>query len=279
MEPKPQRKLATLNRLVSIAIILTTGILAYQLIRHSRQRSIPQLHLGSQLQIEGIDPGKYNRVLVLALSSKCEHCSESAPSYKRMLAALSSGPVTVKTVALLPQSVEQGTTYLDQLEMNVDDVRQADLIKMGIKAVPALLTINQQGVVDHVFSGAVQIEQQLALLEELETPFRNALPTSDNSLTVINSSVLENLLGNHPDVTLLDVSDREQYKQHHIPGAVNIPVDEIEARALEEISNDATVIVTGKDHDSVFAAANWLMMSRKINRLGVVVNDVVAKKP
>jgi hypothetical protein len=56
-------------------------------------------------------------------------------------------------------------------------------------------------------------------------------------------------------------------------------VDEIEARGPEEIGNDATVIVTGNDHDSVFAAANWLMMSRKIHRLGVVVNDAVAKKP
>lgn len=45
------------------------------------------------------------------------------------------------------------------------------------------------------------------------------------------------------NVILLDIQEREKFKKEHIPGAINIPSDELEARAEDELSKSALIVI------------------------------------
>ena len=47
----------------------------------------------------------------------------------------------------------------------------------------------------------------------------------------------------NPDVTILDVLSRESYAGAHLPGAVNIPFDELAERAVELPSRSQPIVV------------------------------------
>lgn len=53
---------------------------------------------------------------------------------------------------------------------------------------------------------------------------------------------LQQLIKQSPElVTIIDVRSREEYAEKHIPGAINIPLDELESRA-NELSKQAMLI-------------------------------------
>jgi rhodanese-related sulfurtransferase len=54
-------------------------------------------------------------------------------------------------------------------------------------------------------------------------------------------SELRTGLGNGT-VVLLDVRDREEFAEEHIPGAINVPLDELKAH-LPDLPKDKTVVV------------------------------------
>lgn len=42
---------------------------------------------------------------------------------------------------------------------------------------------------------------------------------------------------------LVEVLGQDQYEDRHLPGAINIPLDELEDRAPEELDKDETIVV------------------------------------
>jgi hypothetical protein len=57
-----------------------------------------------------VDRAKNRRTLVLAISTQCHFCTESAPFFQRIQ---KDGPKDLKMVAVLPQAVDEGRKYLE----------------------------------------------------------------------------------------------------------------------------------------------------------------------
>src|SRR5437588_10787977 len=81
--------------------------------RANRPAADSQIQPGTKISLEGIDWAKNGKTLVLALSDKCHFCSESAPFYQR----LSKDHGNTRLVAVLPQPIEDGKTYLNHLNV------------------------------------------------------------------------------------------------------------------------------------------------------------------
>lgn len=45
------------------------------------------------------------------------------------------------------------------------------------------------------------------------------------------------------NVMVLDIQEREKFRKEHIPGAINIPSDELEARAEDELSKSDLIVI------------------------------------
>lgn len=66
-------------------------------------------------------------------------------------------------------------------------------------------------------------------------------------------------------VTVLDIQERKKFKEEHLPSAINIPTDEVEARAEDELSKSDMIIIVDCACDGT-NTASLLINSYLINR-------------
>ncbi|MBA2662412.1 MAG: rhodanese-like domain-containing protein [Bradymonadaceae bacterium] len=52
------------------------------------------------------------------------------------------------------------------------------------------------------------------------------------------------------DFVLIDLHEPEHYQKEHIPGAINIPLSELERRAPVELSKNERLVVYGENHEA-----------------------------
>ena len=109
-----------------------------------------------------VDWKKSKLTLVLALSTQCHFCTESAPFYKGL-----KKRDGVHLVAVLPQDLSESKKYLAQLAIGVDEVRQVSLPSIGVEATPTLLLVDQQGVIKNTWRGKLSRLQESVVLDHL----------------------------------------------------------------------------------------------------------------
>jgi hypothetical protein len=120
--------------------------------------------VGKAISLPDTDWKKSDQTLVLALSTTCHFCSESAPFYKEVIQKRKGN---TRLIAVLPQSVEAGRKYLADLGITVDDVRQAPPSSLGVRGTPTLLLVNKDGVVTSSWVGKLQPEKELEVMARL----------------------------------------------------------------------------------------------------------------
>jgi rhodanese-related sulfurtransferase len=76
----------------------------------------------------------------------------------------------------------------------------------------------------------------------LLTP-KSELQAEASSEPKINALVLKHLLDSGQGPVVVDLRNREEYANGHIPSAKNIPYDELEARALDELSPSDQIVL------------------------------------
>lgn len=76
---------------------------------------------------------------------------------------------------------------------------------------------------------------------------------------------LRQLIKRSPDlVTIIDVRSPEEYDEKHIPGAINIPLGELESRSNNLLKQSMIITICGKGGGRSAQAAGLL------NQLGVI---------
>ena len=121
---------------------------------------------GSKLPLAGVNWTENGRTLLLALSSKCHFCTESADFYKR-LAEARAGRKDLRLVAVLPQDVGEGRAYLDKLGVSVDEVRQASLDSVGAAGTPTLIMADGEGAATELWVGRLPPDKEAEVLDRI----------------------------------------------------------------------------------------------------------------
>ena len=111
----------TIELIANLAIILVVILLGIVLVKtHVITTNSPNIQsLASASQSSGhpkiglpdVDWSKRDKTLVLAISSACQFCTESAPFYRQ----LSGAHEGTQLIAVLPQPVEEGRRYVRNL--------------------------------------------------------------------------------------------------------------------------------------------------------------------
>jgi len=63
-------------------------------------------------------------------------------------------------------------------------------------------------------------------------------------------------------VTLVDVLSEEQYADEHIPGSINIPLDQLEDRAEDELDRDEDIVVYCASTSCQASPKAWKLLDR-----------------
>lgn len=121
---------------------------------------------GTKIYLPGIDWSKNSKTLLLVLSVGCKFCSASAPFYQNLTKQTASSK-GAKLVAILPQSPDQGGEYLRSLNIRVDDVKQATLTSLGVRATPTLILVNNAGIVTNFWVGQLSSDKEIEVVAQL----------------------------------------------------------------------------------------------------------------
>jgi hypothetical protein len=154
----------------NIAIILVALLLGAVLIRRFLLAPAPpqmhQISAGTKVPIAGVDWGRNGKTLMLVLQKGCHFCSESAPFYQRLVRE-TSGQSGLAVMAVLPQTTDEAKQYLSELNVPVQDVRQAALGSLGVSGTPTLLLVDSQGAVLQAWVGKLPVEQEAEVLQKV----------------------------------------------------------------------------------------------------------------
>jgi len=110
-----------------------------------------------------IDWRQSKQTVLLAVSSTCHFCTESAPFYKQLAKARGK----TRLIAVLPQPVEEGRRYLEGLGIAVDEIRQAPLSSINVEGTPTLMLVSSDGLVVQTWIGKLVEEEQAEVLNKL----------------------------------------------------------------------------------------------------------------
>ena len=128
----------------------------------SRRQSI---QAGTKISLPGIDWSTSTRTVVLALSTTCHFCSESAPFYQKLQQQEQNG---VSLVAVFPQPAEDSRNYLNKLGVSVSDVVQSSLGSVGVSGTPTLLLVDNEGSVTGSWVGKLSESEAAKVIAQIQ---------------------------------------------------------------------------------------------------------------
>ncbi len=133
-------------------------------------------------------------------------------------------------------------------------VRQLSLPSLGIHYAPTLVLVDRSGVVSEVWVGRLSPRQETEVMQSLQ--LKDTRPVSE---WTIDDAELRRRIDNHEPIIVLDLREREAYTQGHLPGAKNIPFDELYVRAINELSQDNFLVLF--DDNAQQADSSYTLLS------------------
>lgn len=114
---------------------------------------------GAKISLPGVDWALNSRSVLIALSTNCHFCSESAPFYQRMLreAGARKG---FSSIAAFPQDPKEGADYLAKYGIQVNQVVQCSPETIGIRGTPTLVIVDNHGIVKKAWIGRLSAQQE-----------------------------------------------------------------------------------------------------------------------
>ena len=159
------------NVAIIIVAILLGVVLVQQFVLNKKFAAAPasarkEIAPGEKITLAGMEWPKNSHTLLLVLQKGCRFCTESAPFYQRLVQE-TSGRNDVRLVALLPQTVDVGKQYLNDIGVNIADVRQVSPREINAGGTPTLILVNDGGVAVDVWSGKLPSEVESQVLSKL----------------------------------------------------------------------------------------------------------------
>lgn len=107
------------------------------------------------------------QTLLLVLSKGCRFCTESASFYERLERETEEQGGT-RLVAVFPHSLDAVREYLNELGIQINEVRQASLGSLGVRDTPTLILVNNDGVVTDPWVGLLSPHKEAEVLNRLQ---------------------------------------------------------------------------------------------------------------
>jgi hypothetical protein len=146
---------------IIVVVLLALGL---WLTGHWSRQSDPRhpLPVGAKFELKGVDWRANKRSVVLAISTTCHYCTESAGFYRELVTKCQSAHV--RMIAVLPQPLEQAKAYLEAQGVSVDEIRHSSLPEIQISGTPTLLLVDDAGTVRAIWVGKLPPESEQQVL-------------------------------------------------------------------------------------------------------------------
>ena len=160
-------ELVTNIAIIAVALLLGGVVVKRFLLSPQPPAPVKPIAAGTRIALPDMEWAKSRQTLLVVLAQGCRFCSESVPFYQR-LAKEVIGRSDVQLVAVLPQSPTEGRKYLDDLDVSIKEVRQAELPSIQVAGTPTLILVDNQGIVTRAWVGKLPAEEEADVLRSLQ---------------------------------------------------------------------------------------------------------------
>src|SRR6185295_15039972 len=138
-------ELVTNIAIILVALTICAVLVKRYLISPPVTEGGKAISAGEKISLPDMDWQKSRQTLLVVLSQGCHYCAESVPFYQR-LAKATSNRDDIQMVAVLPQPLDEGKKYIDELGVAIKEVKQADLNSIQVRGTPTLILVDNQGI-------------------------------------------------------------------------------------------------------------------------------------
>lgn len=240
----------TLNVMALLVGITMLVIIGNRYIFHwfpSNDENNSELTVGKSFPLQGVRWDEHKQSLVIAMQVGCSWCEASSKFYKDLLRSNSVN--AFHPVAVLPQTVQESRKFLDDWGIEISDLHQANLRALGVQGTPTIILVDQRGRIEASWLGQLsptleaEVFKKVGLTRVDDVSAPESGSASNPRLSLIAAAELADLLQKRPGTPLLDVDPRPFFQIRHVVGALNIPVQELEARAVHELPKASNIVV------------------------------------
>lgn len=163
------RKIELVANISIISVALLLGYIGVKrfLVPGSGAKTGNLIRVGAKLPLADHNWSGSAEHLVLVLQTRCHFCSESSQFYQRLLEQ-SADPQKLDVIAVLPESTNESTQYLDKLGLHITQVVQMDLSSVGVLATPTVLLVNSDGAVTGLWTGKLPPDKEAEVLNQIK---------------------------------------------------------------------------------------------------------------
>jgi hypothetical protein len=151
---------------IAIIIVALAGVLFFiRNYKMNRAESRIEISTGTKFALKDMNWQVSEKSVALALSTTCHFCTESAGFYRELVQRCKEQHV--HTVAVFPQAVNEAQSYLQNVGVTVDEIRQGSFPDLKIGGTPTLLLLDNGGVVKSVWVGKLPPAKEQEVLSKL----------------------------------------------------------------------------------------------------------------
>jgi hypothetical protein len=166
MNTSMKRLEVAVNVAILCAFLMVAALAAQRFWSARTNARITSPEIGTKVSLAGVDWSKSDRNLVLALSTKCPFCSQSAPFYKELVPDAEQRGIQI--IAVLPQALPESRSYLNGLGVDVQNILQSPLDSVKAKATPTLLIVDKTGTINKAWVGKLESQQEKQVIASLQ---------------------------------------------------------------------------------------------------------------
>jgi thioredoxin-related protein len=156
----------------NVAIILVAIVLCVVLVKKfvltsdapTPERKQPTV--GAKVALPDTNFAAKDKTLLMVLKKDCRFCTESAEFYRKITGL--AGEKNVQVIALFPHPAQDGQEYLNQINVSVEDKRQADFAALNVSGTPTLILTDKNGEIQKVWVGKLPPDREKEVFDSLQ---------------------------------------------------------------------------------------------------------------
>jgi hypothetical protein len=228
-------KLLNWGTLVVAAVLLTGAALNRFDTMGGAGRTVA---VGDELTLDNVVWSTSPHTLVLALQPNCTFTEASVPFYRDLLSSMAAAGTPAILVTPHPLSV--ATHMLASYGLSIAESRQARFSSIGVPGSPTLLLVGKDGRVKDSWVGRLSPSRERDVFQALGIARISGDTSVASEGTRLTSS--SSILRDGSDLLLLDTREREDIRRSPVPGALVIPINELEARITHEVPKNQPLL-------------------------------------
>ena len=117
--------------------------------------------------LPGVDYSKSAQTLIIALSSRCEHCNESVPFFRQVLQATLEGGDKTRIVDVFPETADEVSRYVLEQQLGVKAIPGINFKALNLPGTPSVVLVSNEGKVLDFWIGKPSKDAEKEILDSV----------------------------------------------------------------------------------------------------------------